>query len=81
MSFQDSVGATLTNVDGSFKLPRMQSVIALMFSGVVSFLWLTGSEVPDGLLNVTLIIVGFFFGDQSAERRVRASALPEPVSG
>ena len=46
----------------------VQDIIALFFSGVVGFLWLTGQEVPEGLLNVTLIIIGFFFGDQNAQR-------------
>ena len=47
---------------------EVQDIIALFFSGVVGFLWLTGQEVPEGLLNVTLIIIGFFFGDKSATR-------------
>ena len=47
---------------------NVQDVIALAFVGVVSFLWLTGQEVPEGLLNVTLIIIGFFFGDKNAQR-------------
>jgi hypothetical protein len=46
----------------------VQDVIALFFTGVVGFLWLTGQEVPEGLLNVTLIIIGFFFGDKNAQR-------------
>jgi hypothetical protein len=47
---------------------NVQDIIALFFTGVVGFLWLTGQEVPEGLLNVTLIIIGFFFGDKNAER-------------
>jgi len=46
----------------------VEDVIAIFFSGVVGFLWLTGQEVPEGLLNVTLIIMGFLFGDKSATR-------------
>jgi hypothetical protein len=46
----------------------VEDIIALFFSGVVGFLWLSGQEVPDGLLNVTLIIMGFLFGDKSATR-------------
>ena len=47
---------------------NVQDVIALTFVFVVSFLWMTGQEVPEGLLNVTLIIIGFFFGDKNAQR-------------
>ena len=64
---------------------QLQDVIAFMFASVVSFLWLTGGEVPEGLLNVTLIIVGFFFGDRNAaraqERAIEAiRPAPAPVS-
>ena len=58
---------------------NVQDIIALFFTGVVGFLWLTGQEVPEGLLNVTLIIIGFFFGDKNAERaQARAVAQLNP---
>jgi len=57
----------------------VQDVIALFFTGVVGIMWLTGQEVPEGLLNVTLIIIGFFFGDKNAERaQERAAAYINP---
>ena len=62
---------------------NVQDVIALFFSGVVGIMWLTGQEVPEGLLNVTLIIIGFFFGDKNAERaqaRAVASLNPPPAA-
>jgi hypothetical protein len=46
----------------------VQDVIALFFTLIVGFLWASGQEVPEGLLNVTLIIIGFFFGDKNAQR-------------
>lgn len=52
----------------------VQDVIAMAFTGVVCFLWLTGQEVPEGLLNVTLIIIGFFFGDKNAQRTQASTA-------
>ena len=58
----------------------VQDVIALIFTGVVCFLWVTGQEVPEGLLNVTLIIIGFFFGDKNAQRTSeRTVALMNPA--
>ena len=58
---------------------QIQDVIAAFFSTVVGFLWLTGQEVPEGLLNVTLIIIGFFFGDKNAMRsQERAMAVLNP---
>jgi hypothetical protein len=61
---------------------QVQDLIATFFSGVVGFLWLTGQEVPEGLLNVTLIIIGFFFGDKNATRaqeRAMSTLNPPPA--
>lgn len=82
MSLSDTLLDALTDDNGDFRLPRMQSVIAGTLTVVVSFLWLTGGDVPEGLLNVYLIVIGFFFGDRNGERRAQAEArsLPDPVS-
>jgi hypothetical protein len=57
----------------------VEDIIALFFTGVVGFLWLTGQDVPEGLLNVTLIIIGFFFGDKNAARaQTRALQVMSP---
>lgn len=58
----------MSSIDRLIDQINVQDIIALFFVGVVGFLWLTGQNVPEGLLNVTLIIVGFFFGDKNAER-------------
>ena len=61
---------------------QVQDVIAVFFTAVVGFLWVTGQEVPEGLLNVTLVIIGFFFGDKSAVRaqeRTVAALNPAPA--
>jgi hypothetical protein len=58
-----------------FEAVNVQDIIALFFTGVVGIMWLTGQEVPEGLLNVTLIIIGFFFGDKNAERAQARAAL------
>jgi len=81
MSVTDTINDLLDNE--RIHLPQMQSVIAGVLTLVVSFLWLTGGDVPDGLLNVYLIVIGFFFGDRMATQRARnaAAVLPEPISG
>jgi len=81
MALQSSIGATFTNPDGSFKTPRPQTIIALTFTFVSAWIFLQGNELPGGLGEVTLLIVGFFFGDQSRSRTASAPALPDPVSG
>ena len=82
MSLSDTVLDALTDEQGDFRLPKAQSVIAGVLTFVVSFLWITGGEVPEGLLNVYLIVIGFFFGDRLGERRAQdaAARLPDPVS-
>lgn len=79
----DVVTNTFLTPEGGLRLPQMQSVIAGTLTFVVSWLWLQGMDVPEGLLNVYLIVIGFFFGDrlrQTANQR-EAARLPEPVSG
>jgi hypothetical protein len=62
---------------------QVQDIIAVFFSGIVGFLWATGQEVPEGLLNVTLVIIGFFFGDKNAVRaqeRALTALNPPPAA-
>jgi len=80
MSISDAIGDILTTADGNLKLPSMQSWIAGILTVVVSFLWLQGLDVPEGLLNVYLIVIGFFFGDRIATQREQRASLPDPVS-
>ena len=80
MTIPSTIGATFTNPDGSLKTPRPQTIIALTFTFVSAFIFLQGNELPGGLGEVTLIIIGFFFGDRTADR-VKQAPLPDPVSG
>lgn len=80
-----SLSDTLNDIieDDRIHAPSMQSLIAGTLTLVVSFLWIQGLDVPEGLLNVYLIVIGFFFGDRLATNRAKAEArvLPDPVSG
>ena len=40
----------------------LQGLMTLGFSGVALYLWATGQEVPDGLLQGLWAILGFWFG-------------------
>lgn len=43
----------------------MQGVLAVMFGGVVCYMYATGQEVPDGLLTLLGAIIGFYFGGKT----------------
>jgi len=49
----------------------VQSLLALIIVGCVVFLYATNQAVPDALLNITMLILGFYFGAKAtiAERR------------
>lgn len=40
----------------------VQSIITLMLMGSVTFMYVTRSDVPDNLVNMTLLVLGFWFG-------------------
>ena len=57
-------------------------IIALILILVASWLWLSTGDVPESLLSVTLIVVGFFFGDNFAQRnqaRTIEAINPKPA--
>jgi hypothetical protein len=43
----------------------IQGILAVGFCAVVAYLAITGRPIPDILVNVTMLIVGFFFGAKS----------------
>lgn len=52
----------------------MQGVLAVMFGGIVCYMYGTGQEVPDGLLALLGAIIGFYFGGKGvvqAQQRLR----------
>ena len=42
-----------------------QGVLVLGMTSAACYLWLTGRNVPDALVNILLVIVGFFFGSKA----------------
>lgn len=60
----------------------VSDIIALILTLVSAFLWITQGEIPESLLSVTLIVVGFFFGENTAKRGMVAgaeAANPKPA--
>jgi len=43
----------------------IQGILAVGFCSAVVYLAITGQPIPDILVNVTMLIVGFFFGAKS----------------
>lgn len=78
-------------------LPRLgitvQALLAILFSvaTVVVFVMQTvGSlltrgelqvEIPAGLLSITTLVVGYYFGDKRSQNLDAEEPLPDPVSG
>jgi len=44
----------------------VQALVTLALVGAVVFLTVTGREVPDALLNLSLITLGYYFGSKGA---------------
>lgn len=43
----------------------LQAVLALMFGGTVCYMYLVGAEVPETLLTLLGLIIGFYFGGKT----------------
>jgi len=57
-------------------------IIALTLVFTSAFIWLTSGDIPESLLSVTLIVVGFFFGENVAKRSQAATVAafnPKPA--
>ncbi len=51
----------------------VQALVTLALVGAVVFLTVTGQEVPDALLNLTLIALGYYFGSKAQLTGVQAA--------
>jgi len=51
-------------LQGQAMIVMLQALLALMFAGVICYLYIAGRPVPADLVNVLLIIIGFFFGER-----------------
>lgn len=47
----------------------MQGALALMFAGVICYLYATTKPVPETLVQLELLILGFFFGGRVASAK------------
>jgi hypothetical protein len=54
--------------DGFWELVResviVQAMITLILVATVSYIWAAGRVVPDALLNITYVVLGFWFGQK-----------------
>lgn len=42
----------------------IQGVVTLVFTGVISYLYVVRGDVPESLINLLAIILGFWFGSK-----------------
>jgi hypothetical protein len=50
----------------------VQSLITLILVSAISYLFVTERNVPDALLQLTLIVTGYWFGAKQSFAQVRA---------
>lgn len=46
----------------------IQGTIALVSVGVISYLYITGSTVPDTLVSIVFTILGYYFGTKAQQK-------------
>ena len=45
----------------------IQAIITLIVISTIAFMYISGREVPDGLVNLAFIIVGYYFGSKTQQ--------------
>jgi len=40
----------------------IQGALALIFAGTISYMYIIGKDVPDSLVQLLMLIIGFYFG-------------------
>lgn len=59
-------------------LLKVKTLVTLIVVGVFAALAMTGKIEPDAVTNITLIVVGFYFGTQHEKKVAKTSgALPK----
>lgn len=53
----------------------LQGILALLFSGVISYLYLTSKPVPQELVALVSLILGYFFGAKNTQSMERVTQL------
>jgi uncharacterized membrane protein AbrB (regulator of aidB expression) len=49
----------------------VQSLVTLICVGAITYLYTTGKEVPSTLVDITLLILGYWFGSKVQSEAVR----------
>lgn len=49
----------------------VQATIALIMIGSLCYLYLTGRDVPDSLVNLIALVLGFYFGSKSQQQAAK----------
>lgn len=50
------------------KLIDVKSIVTLTLTGVFAFITISGIDVPDTFETIYVMIIGFYFGTQSAKK-------------
>jgi len=51
----------------------IQGILALAFSGAIIFMYCTGKEVPQELVALVSLILGYFFGAKTSHAEARVA--------
>jgi hypothetical protein len=62
----------------SLKGVGMQGVLAVLLTLTTCFLWSQGRPVPQDLILLNGIVMAFYFGNKTADRRAAEPALAPP---
>lgn len=59
----------MTIKDSFYSLLResvlVQATVTLILIGVMAYMYIDGREVPSDFINITMLVVGFWFGSKS----------------
>lgn len=62
-------------MDGFWELLKtsviVQAVITLVLLGTIAYMYATGQEVPDQLVNFFAVVLGFYFGSKVENAKMR----------
>lgn len=53
----------------------LQGLLSLTLIGTTCYLSIAGREIPDGLLQATMLVVGYFFGSKATQQVMRTLML------
>jgi len=53
----------------------LQGILALLFSGAIVYLYVTGKPVPQELVALVSLILGYFFGAKTSHAEARVASI------